>query len=180
MTEGACGRQMRQVVKLFTPDAACTWLLSELDPDDPDIAFGLCDLGIGFPELGSVSLTELASIRGRLNLPVERDRYFTATKKLSAYADAGAWRDQGLRRRVMTTNITPDHRAAVEALTSGDCRNFALFSCFVNGEPAAAIVAVNRDGDNYAVTPLFVSVTPSLQLTGHDGRLAGETGGLPP
>jgi hypothetical protein len=30
------------VVKLFTPDAACTWLLTELDPDDPDIAFGLC------------------------------------------------------------------------------------------------------------------------------------------
>ena len=22
------------VVKLFTPDAACTWLLTELDPDD--------------------------------------------------------------------------------------------------------------------------------------------------
>jgi hypothetical protein len=52
------------VVKLFTPDAACTWVLTELDPDDPDIAFGLCDLGIGFPELGSVSLSELASIRG--------------------------------------------------------------------------------------------------------------------
>jgi len=29
------------VVKLFTPDAQCTWLLSELDPDDPDIAFGI-------------------------------------------------------------------------------------------------------------------------------------------
>jgi hypothetical protein len=68
----------------------------------------------------------------------------------------------------MTTNITPDHRAAFEALASGDCANFALFSCFVNGEPAAAIVAVNRDGDGYAITPLFVSVTPSLTLTDHD------------
>jgi hypothetical protein len=75
------------VVKLFTPDAACTWLLTEIDPDDPDIAFGLCDLGMGTPEIGSVSLSELASIRGRLNLPVERDLYFTATKTLSAYAD---------------------------------------------------------------------------------------------
>ena len=74
-------------VKLFTPDAACTWLLTEIDPDDPDIAFGLCDLGMGTPEIGSVSLSELASIRGRLNLPVERDLYFTATKTLSAYAD---------------------------------------------------------------------------------------------
>ena len=42
------------VVKLFTPDANCTWLLTELDPDYPDIAFGLCDLGMQCPELGSV------------------------------------------------------------------------------------------------------------------------------
>ena len=75
------------VVKLFTPDAGCTWLLTEIDPDDPDIAFGLCDLGMGYPELGSVSLSELEALRGRLNLPVERDLYFTATKTLSAYAE---------------------------------------------------------------------------------------------
>lgn len=74
------------VVKLFTPDAGCTWLLTEIDPEDPDIAFGLCDLGMGFPELGSVSLTELASVRGNLGLPVERDLYFEASKPLSAYA----------------------------------------------------------------------------------------------
>ena len=39
----------RPVVKLFTPDASATWLLSELDPSDPDRAFGLCDLGLGYP-----------------------------------------------------------------------------------------------------------------------------------
>ena len=76
------------VVKLFTPDAGATWLLSELDPDDPDTAFGLCDLGIGYPELGTVSITELESVRGQLGLPVERDRAFVADKSLSAYADA--------------------------------------------------------------------------------------------
>lgn len=76
----------RPVVKLFTPDAAATWLLTEIDPGDPDIAFGLCDLGLGFPELGIVSLSELASIRGRLGLPVERDLSFEADKTLSAYA----------------------------------------------------------------------------------------------
>lgn len=75
------------VVKLFTPDAACTWLLTELDPADPDLAFGLCDLGMGFPELGSVSISELESVRGKLGLPVERDLRFTPTKTLSAYAD---------------------------------------------------------------------------------------------
>jgi hypothetical protein len=74
------------VVKLFTPDANCTWLLTELDPDDPTIAFGLCDLGMGFPELGSVSLTELQSVRGPLGLAIERDEHFVATKTISAYA----------------------------------------------------------------------------------------------
>ena len=75
------------VVKLFTPDAACTWLLSELDPEDNDIAFGLCDLGFGTPELGSVRISEIASLRGRLGLPVERDLHFTGDKPLSSYAD---------------------------------------------------------------------------------------------
>src|SRR5580765_8035419 len=75
------------VVKLFTPDAGCTWLLSEIDPDEPDIAFGLCDLGFGCPELGTVSLSELESVRGKLGLPVERDLHFEADKTLSAYAD---------------------------------------------------------------------------------------------
>lgn len=74
------------VVKLFTPDGACTWLLTELDPEDPDIAFGLCDLGMGFPELGCVRLSEIESARGRLGLPVERDLHFLADKTLSAYA----------------------------------------------------------------------------------------------
>lgn len=74
------------VVKLFTPDAACTWLLAYLDPEDPDIAFGLCDLGMGYPELGSVRISEIESVRGRLGLPVERDRYFTPRKTLNEYA----------------------------------------------------------------------------------------------
>jgi hypothetical protein len=32
------------VVKQFTPDAGATWLLTEIDPDDHDVATGLCDL----------------------------------------------------------------------------------------------------------------------------------------
>lgn len=76
----------RPVVKLFTPDAGATWLLTELDPSDPDRAFGLCDLGLGCPELGYVSLAELAAVRGRFRLPVERDLHFTANRPLSAYA----------------------------------------------------------------------------------------------
>jgi hypothetical protein len=84
------------VVKLFTPDAGATWLLSEIDPDDHDHAFGLCDLGLGAPELGWVSLRELATVRGRLGLPVERDMHFRAEKRLSAYA-----RDARLAGRIV-------------------------------------------------------------------------------
>ncbi|KVN38461.1 transposase [Burkholderia stagnalis] len=89
----ANGRESRQnpdfdpvpVVKLFTPDAGATWLLTEIDPGDHDFAFGLCDLGLGMPELGWVSLQELATVRGRFGLPIERDLHFRAEKRLSAY-----------------------------------------------------------------------------------------------
>jgi hypothetical protein len=83
------------VVKLFTPDGAATWLLSELDADG-DTAFGLCDLGLGYPELGYVSLNEIRSVRGKLGLPVERDAHFKAKKKLSEYASESS--DRGYIR----------------------------------------------------------------------------------
>ena len=78
---------IRPAVKLFNPTGAATWLISELDPDDMDTMFGLCDLGQGFPELGYVSLTELKSFRGRFGLGIERDRHWSANKTLQEYAD---------------------------------------------------------------------------------------------
>ncbi|MGH1570922.1 DUF2958 domain-containing protein [Methylobacterium sp. P31] len=74
------------VVKLFLADGAATWLLTELDPAEPTRAFGLCDLGLGSPELGYVDLNELYRLRGYLNMPVSRDVYFIADRPLSAYA----------------------------------------------------------------------------------------------
>lgn len=75
------------VAKLFTPDAQATWLITEVDPDDPDRLFGLCDLGLGCPEFGYVSLAELSEFRGPLGLAVDRDAYFIPEKPLSAYAE---------------------------------------------------------------------------------------------
>ena len=73
------------VVKLFG-GGACTWLLSELDEDG--IAFGLCDLGLGTPELGYVSMDELMSIRfPPFGLPIERDMHWKPKKTLVEYAD---------------------------------------------------------------------------------------------
>lgn len=78
----------KPVVKLFNPNGAATWLLTETDPDDADIAFGLCDLGFGCPELGSVRISEIASVRTRFGLGIERDMYFAPEMTLSEYADA--------------------------------------------------------------------------------------------
>jgi hypothetical protein len=78
------------VVKLFAPDAGCTWLLTEIDPDDRDVAFGLYYLGRGYPELGFVRLSEIAAVRGKLGLPPERDLWFEGDKPLSAYAKEAA------------------------------------------------------------------------------------------
>ena len=73
------------VGRLFTPDAHATWLPVSLDPADGDTAYGLIDLGIGMPALGTVKLSDLASIVGPRKQPVVRDRYFQATRPLSEY-----------------------------------------------------------------------------------------------
>ena len=73
------------VVRLFTPDAHAIWLLTALDPVDADTAFGLIDLGIGMPELGTVKLSDLTGIVGPLKRPVLRDLYFRPTRTLSEY-----------------------------------------------------------------------------------------------
>jgi Protein of unknown function (DUF2958) len=86
MDKGDDAIDFKPVVKLFTPDAQCTWLLTEMDPDD-GLAFGLCDLGMGEPELGYVSLVELSAVRGKLGLPIERDLHFVADKSISAYTE---------------------------------------------------------------------------------------------
>ena len=75
----------RPVVKIFTPVAGCAWLLQSVDPEDTDIAFGLCDLGIGHPEMGYVSISEIRGARGRLGLPPERDIYIRLDKTLTEY-----------------------------------------------------------------------------------------------
>ena len=48
------------VVKLFTPDGGATWLLTEIDSEDHDHAFGLCDLGLGRPQFARCGCADLA------------------------------------------------------------------------------------------------------------------------
>jgi hypothetical protein len=60
-------------VYIFTPDANATWILWEYNPETA-MAFGMCDLGLGTPEMGYVDITEVSELRGRFGLPAEIDR----------------------------------------------------------------------------------------------------------
>ena len=75
------------LVKLFMPTATGRWLISQLKPSDPNIAFGLADMGVGYLEIGYIHLPEIVSVKGPLGLGVERDKFFTAEKTLSQYAE---------------------------------------------------------------------------------------------
>ena len=75
----------KPVVKFFNPTGAATWLITELDPITNNM-YGLCDTGLGFPELGYVNFEELATCRVAFGLGIERDMYWTANKTLSEYA----------------------------------------------------------------------------------------------
>ncbi|MEL6278269.1 MAG: DUF2958 domain-containing protein [Pseudomonadota bacterium] len=81
-------RDHAPVVKLFCPWGAATWLLYAMPEDDPGLVLGLCDLGLGFPELGYASLDEIASLRGPGGLRIERDLHFTAAASIEVYAEA--------------------------------------------------------------------------------------------
>lgn len=106
LANGASPADHVPVVKFFNPLGAATWLVSELAADG-DTLFGLADLGFGCPELGSISLAEMAAVRLPLGLGIERDIHFAATHRLSAYAEAA--RSEG------RITETPAHLAAAAA-----------------------------------------------------------------
>jgi len=98
------------VVKFFNPCGAATWLATELDADG-DTLFGLADLGFGCPELGRFSLAELASVRGRFGLGIERDLHFSTGHRLSEWAEAARragsiMEGERLLRRTPTTGLS--------------------------------------------------------------------------
>lgn len=69
------GKEKKFVVKFFTPDANWTWYAVEGEEEGDDfIFFGLVD-GLE-KEWGYFSLNELSTVRGRLGLPIERDRSY--------------------------------------------------------------------------------------------------------
>jgi len=64
-------------IKLFTPDSNWTWYIIEFSKEDKNTCYGYVE---GFEkELGYFSLEEIESIRGILDLHIERDTSFQPT-----------------------------------------------------------------------------------------------------
>ncbi len=74
----------KPVVRLYLPFSDVSWLLTEMDEEL--MAFGLCDLGLGFPELGSVWIPEIEGVRHPQGLIVLQDIDFNADKTIAEYA----------------------------------------------------------------------------------------------
>lgn len=87
-SQANCDLDQHPVVKLLLPHTKCCWLLSEIDPDEANIAFGLADLGQGFPEMGYISLSEIFNLRTSLNLVAMVSPSFKGEYPLSVYARA--------------------------------------------------------------------------------------------
>lgn len=67
---------------LTLPDMGWRWLITEVDPQDPDVAYGLCDLLTGCPECGCVRLSELEELRGPAGMLVERSKGYRPSPDL--------------------------------------------------------------------------------------------------
>ena len=61
--------------------------------------------------------------------------------------------------------ITTGHVQAFQFVRSPQYDNVTLASCTINGEPGVAIVMIERlDEDRMGVMPLFVALTPSMEV----------------
>jgi hypothetical protein len=70
--------------------------------------------------------------------------------------------------------ITPGHVRAFQAVKSRLSDNITLWSCRINDEPGVAIVMVDHVGeDSVAVMPLFVGITPGMDITFEGAREIG-------
>ena len=94
------------VLKLFNPCGASTWLATELDRDD-DTLFGLADLGFGCPELGTFSLSEIASVRLPFGRGIERDEHFATRHPLSAWAETARRTGSIIAAEAAMRTLTP-------------------------------------------------------------------------
>jgi hypothetical protein len=73
--------------------------------------------------------------------------------------------------------ITPGHVRAFQVVTSKLYDNITLWSCHINGEAGVAIVMLDHAGEgSIAVMPLFVAITPGMEISFEGAREVGGGG----
>ncbi len=78
-------------------------------------------------------------------------------------------------KQAAESNITEKHIDAFEAILDPERRKeFALYSCFVDGHPTTAIVHMTDDPnednpERVRVAPVFMAVTADMKITNHQG-----------
>lgn len=80
-TDGVPAEQRKVPLKLFNPTGAGTYYVLELDPETNQ-AFGYVT-GFGDDELGYIDINELAGVRLRFGLGIERDTSFDPNTTLA-------------------------------------------------------------------------------------------------
>lgn len=79
-----------------------------------------------------------------------------------------------------SSNITPGHVRAFQAVTTQLYGEVTLWSCRINGEPGVAIVLAEHVGEGkVGVMPLFVAITPGMDIVFEGESGDGEEGGGP-
>ena len=63
------GDALRPAVTIFSLVGSSTWIIASMNPQDEDTLYGLCDLGLGYPELGYVRLSDLQYLTVRIPPP---------------------------------------------------------------------------------------------------------------
>ena len=76
--------------------------------------------------------------------------------------------------------ITPGHVRAFQAVTTHIYGEPTLMSCRIDGEPGVAIVLMDHIGEGkISVMPLFVAITPKMEIVFEGERDSEEGGGGP-
>jgi len=102
----------KPVVRLFSSYGNVQMLLSELLPEDKNIAFGLLDRGDGKVEPAFILLSDLENMRDEKGLGIERAKFFKAEYPMSTYFGLCQSKKIGLEECLATIPQSANHNAA--------------------------------------------------------------------
>lgn len=82
------GKDHYPVTKLYLPRTGCTWLVTEIDLNDPGRILSLYDLRQGVITYDYMNLNNIMSLKTIDGQSVTRDPYFTRKYNISVYLQA--------------------------------------------------------------------------------------------